>query len=43
MLYEVITEWLLKRRLAFDGSLTQLECPRGVLLLGVQGCGKSLV
>lgn len=37
-----LKEWLLKRRLAFDGSLTQLECPRGVLLLGVQGCGKSL-
>jgi SpoVK/Ycf46/Vps4 family AAA+-type ATPase len=34
--------WLEKRCPAFDGSAPQLESPKGVLLLGVQGCGKSL-
>jgi SpoVK/Ycf46/Vps4 family AAA+-type ATPase len=34
--------WLEPRRAAFDGSAPQLEPPKGVLLLGVQGCGKSL-
>jgi hypothetical protein len=34
--------WLEKRRAAFDGSAPQLDAPKGVLLLGVQGCGKSL-
>ncbi len=34
--------WLTRRRPAFDGSAAQLDPPRGVLLLGVQGCGKSL-
>ena len=34
--------WLLRRRPAFDGSAAGLDPPRGVLLLGVQGCGKSL-
>jgi ATP-dependent 26S proteasome regulatory subunit len=34
--------WLEKRRDAFDGSAPQLDPPKGVLLLGVQGCGKSL-
>ncbi len=34
--------WLQKRSAAFDGSAPELECPKGVLLLGVQGCGKSL-
>ena len=34
--------WLGKRRPAFDGSAPELEAPKGVLLLGVQGCGKSL-
>jgi ATPase family associated with various cellular activities (AAA) len=34
--------WLKKRCAAFDGSAPQLDPPRGVLLLGVQGCGKSL-
>ncbi|HLS82740.1 MAG TPA: AAA family ATPase [Steroidobacter sp.] len=37
-----LKEWLRKRRPAFDGSAPQLEPPRGVLLLGVQGCGKSV-
>jgi len=34
--------WLEQRRPAFDGTAPQLDAPRGVLLLGVQGCGKSL-
>jgi hypothetical protein len=34
--------WLQKRCAAFDGSAPQLDPPKGVLLLGVQGCGKSL-
>jgi SpoVK/Ycf46/Vps4 family AAA+-type ATPase len=34
--------WLAKRRAAFDGSAPGLDAPKGVLLLGVQGCGKSL-
>jgi ATPase family associated with various cellular activities (AAA) len=34
--------WLQKRVPAFDGSAPELDPPRGVLLLGVQGCGKSL-
>jgi SpoVK/Ycf46/Vps4 family AAA+-type ATPase len=34
--------WLGKRRAAFDGSAPGLDAPKGVLLLGVQGCGKSL-
>jgi ATPase family protein associated with various cellular activities (AAA) len=34
--------WLQKRCAAFDGSAPDLDAPKGVLLLGVQGCGKSL-
>ena len=34
--------WLEKRCAAFDGSAPGLDPPKGVLLLGVQGCGKSL-
>ncbi|WP_197024661.1 AAA family ATPase [Cellulomonas sp. KRMCY2] len=34
--------WLVRRRPAFDGTAQDLDPPRGVLLLGVQGCGKSL-
>lgn len=34
--------WLQKRRPAFDGTAPELDPPKGVLLLGVQGCGKSL-
>ncbi len=33
--------WLRTRRPALDGSVPTLRPPRGVLLLGVQGCGKS--
>jgi hypothetical protein len=34
--------WLEKRRPAFDGTAPQLDAPKGIMLLGVQGCGKSL-
>src|SRR5690606_9217724 len=37
-----LKEWLRQRRPAFDGSAPKLEAPKGVLLLGVQGCGKSV-
>lgn len=37
-----LKDWLARRRPAFDGSAAGLDPPRGVLLLGVQGCGKSL-
>jgi hypothetical protein len=37
-----VKEWLRRRRPAFDGSAPNLDPPRGMLLLGVQGCGKSL-
>lgn len=37
-----LVRWLELRRPAFGGGAPQLEPPRGVLLLGVQGCGKSM-
>jgi SpoVK/Ycf46/Vps4 family AAA+-type ATPase len=37
-----LKEWLRRRKPAFDGSAPQLDAPKGVLLLGVQGCGKSV-
>jgi SpoVK/Ycf46/Vps4 family AAA+-type ATPase len=38
-----LREWLLLRKSFFyDGGNSILDPPRGVLLLGVQGCGKSL-
>ncbi len=37
-----LKQWLDRRRPAFDGTAAGLDPPRGVLLLGVQGCGKSL-
>lgn len=39
-----LKEWLLKRTIAFSDRAAKfgLPSPRGVLLLGVQGCGKSL-
>jgi SpoVK/Ycf46/Vps4 family AAA+-type ATPase len=37
-----LKEWLRVRKPAFDGSAPHLESPKGVLLLGVQGCGKSV-
>jgi hypothetical protein len=41
--FERFKTWLRKRNAAFDGSAPELDVPKGVLLLGVQGCGKSLV
>jgi AAA+ superfamily predicted ATPase len=40
----VLKEWLLKRAIAFTEQARAfgLPAPKGVLLLGVQGCGKSL-
>lgn len=39
-----LKRWLLARREAFVGEPAQtgLEVPKGILLLGVQGCGKSM-
>ncbi len=37
-----VLRWLHVRRAALDGSAPHLPAPRGMLLLGVQGCGKSL-
>jgi hypothetical protein len=39
-----LKDWLAKRRLAFSREARQfgLPVPKGVLVLGVQGCGKSL-
>ncbi len=40
----LLKEWLIKRKMAFSAKAVQygLPAPRGLLLLGVQGCGKSL-
>ena len=40
--FDHFKDWLRKRGIAFDGSAPNLDVPKGVLLLGVQGCGKSL-
>ena len=41
---DALKDWLEKRGLAFSAEARQfgLPAPRGILLLGVQGCGKSL-
>ncbi len=41
---EGLKEWLRLREPVFAGTLNKpgLDVPRGILLLGVQGCGKSL-
>ena len=41
---EKLKSWLSQRRAAFRGDATaaHLDAPKGVLLLGIQGCGKSL-
>ncbi len=41
---ENLKEWFKKRSIAFSEKATRfgLSAPRGVMLLGVQGCGKSL-
>ncbi len=40
----VLKDWLQKRAVAFTGEARDfgLPAPKGILLLGVQGCGKSL-
>lgn len=40
----VLKEWLAKRAVAFGDQARQfgLPAPKGILMLGVQGCGKSL-
>ena len=42
---DLLKEWLRKRNRAFSESARAygLPVPRGVLLMGIQGCGKSLV
>jgi SpoVK/Ycf46/Vps4 family AAA+-type ATPase len=37
-----LKDWLRQRKAAFDDSGAKLDAPKGVLLLGVQGCGKSV-
>lgn len=37
-----LRRWILSRKPAFDGTAPGLDAPKGLLLLGVQGCGKSL-
>ncbi len=39
-----LKEWLAKRKAAFQGEhgVPGLPAPKGIMLLGVQGCGKSL-
>jgi hypothetical protein len=37
-----LRRWVTQRKAAFDGSAPGLDAPKGALLLGVQGCGKSL-
>jgi len=37
-----LRQWLISRKAAFDGSAPKLDPPKGAMLLGVQGCGKSL-
>jgi hypothetical protein len=41
---DVLKEWLHKRSAAFSSAAQAfgLRAPRGILMLGVQGCGKSL-
>ncbi len=41
---ENLKSWLSQRKAAFrrDASARHLDIPKGVLLIGVQGCGKSL-
>jgi len=39
-----LKEWLSQRKTVFRGdeSVAHLDVPKGILLLGIQGCGKSL-
>ncbi len=38
----VVKQWLKQRKQAFSEKIPGLKPPKGMLLLGVQGCGKSL-
>lgn len=42
--FRVLKAWLTQRKAAFrrDASAAHLDPPKGMLLLGIQGCGKSL-
>ncbi len=40
--FNKLKTWLRQRQPVFEGQLEGLDMPKGVLLLGVQGCGKSL-
>lgn len=37
-----LKSWLALRRAAFFGEVSGLDTPKGILLTGIQGCGKSL-
>ncbi len=39
-----LKKWLTQRRAVFRGdpNIAHLDAPRGILLIGIQGCGKSL-
>ena len=37
-----LKEWLSQRQKSFTGKQGSLDKPKGIMLLGVQGCGKSL-
>jgi AAA+ superfamily predicted ATPase len=41
---ERLKTWLAQRKAAFrrDGNAAHLDPPKGILLIGIQGCGKSL-
>ena len=41
----LLKDWLLKRKAAFTQAAREygLPAPRGMMLLGVQGCGKSMI
>ena len=40
--FDNLKSWLNERRESFQRETSSLPSPRGVLLMGVQGCGKSL-
>ena len=40
--FDNLKRWLNERKESFAGTTPSLPPPRGVLLMGVQGCGKSL-
>ncbi len=40
--FKNVKRWLEQRKKAFIGDVPGLKPPKGMLLLGVQGCGKSL-